>query len=196
MLSFVDLSFPGFCSLQEESVNSLLYLAPGNRQLASSPRLLTQAAWGALGCSINRASDGGKALSVPKDMFLLSIGSWAAREGQVCRLSYWSWFLPDPRRCRVPGWCSLWQHSPRAWLWPPLPVWPQRAGAQEHPALQASESEELRLDLWCLLWHDRVNWCLWGVCNCWLPGGCSRACSKAAGSQRQVGPCLFLNHCS
>lgn len=73
-------------------------------------------------------------------------------------------------RGRIPWWSDIRKHCSWSWLWPPLPVRPHGERAKDNPAVQAPQSEELHMDLWCLLRHDWINWCLRRLCNCWLPG--------------------------
>ena len=125
-------------------------------------------------------SEEGKALSVcPKVVSTLPLPPAPGKRAQS-RSTDWITVrcFSLSHRGRVPGRQGPRQHSTGAWLWPPLPVWLQRAGAKDHPALQAPEPEELRLDVWCLLWHDGADWRLWGVCNRRLPGGCPGGLSE------------------
>lgn len=73
-------------------------------------------------------------------------------------------------RNRLLGWRVIWQHIPGPWIWPSIPVQPRCSRTQNHPAIQASQSEELHMDIWCILWHDRAYRCMWRISNCWLSG--------------------------
>lgn len=85
-------------------------------------------------------------------------------------LMFWCWVLSH--RVGFPGRRVLWQHLSGSGLWPPLPVQPKHPGSQDHPALQAPQPEELHLDLWRLLRHDRAHRRLWRFCHCWFSGVC------------------------